>query len=158
MANLGANGRLVPWWIAPTSETGWIARAGGVVLSGVFVTMPAFGASRDDTVGSTAAPSLKMTRLGVFTFELFVKAGDRTVKAKVRQTMPASPQPQLRVRANPGLGIAADVVATAPAGTDWVTVGPAEFTASADGIVTVELWCLAPGTAVECWWDDVLTT
>ena len=117
-----------------------------------------YGAGRDDSVGGAAAPSFKMTGYGKWAFAMHARAGARTVSAMVRQTLPESPRPQLRVLASPSLGLNADVVATAPAGTGWVTVGPAAFSVTTAGMIWVELWCLAHGTAVACWWDDIEAT
>lgn len=156
MASLGANARLLPAMVQCPSETGWIGRAGGIVLVGGFVPLPAFGAARDDTRGKTAVPSLRMTRAGRFEFLWPVEAGARSISVQALQVTPSTPRPQLIVKANPAVGLAADLVATASAGASWVTVGPVSFTAAAAGTLRVELWCLAPGTQVECWWDDVV--
>lgn len=127
-----------------------------IVVIGEVMPM-AFGAARDDSVGASAAPSLRMTRYGVYRCLWSIAPGSRRVSVKVRQTLPDTPRPRLVVKATPEVGLAADLTADAPAGTDWVTIGPLAFTATAIGAVWVELWCLATGTGVACWWDDLAT-
>lgn len=115
-----------------------------------------FGSTLDASVYGDTAPSLGMTRFGRFSFPVVVKAGSRTVSAKVKQTLPSSPMPRITVLANPAIGLDADVNVDAATGTGWQTL-TASFDVDADGVVNVELWCLAPGTQVACWWDDITT-
>lgn len=140
--------------VPATAPTGWVHSARNIVLAGDCVPM-AFGASRDGSAGAAAPPSLRMTRAGVFRFLWPVKAGARRVSVKVRQPYPATPRPRLVVKTNAEVGLLADATADAASGSDWLTVGPITFTATAAGTVWVELWCRAPGTQVECSWDDI---
>lgn len=155
MPDLGAIATLEAHGVEP----GWVWREvqlRALVITGETSYMAY--ATKDDTVGAEAPPSLKMTRYGFFEFAIPVETGTRRVTVKAKQVLPPTPRPKMVVKANPAIGIAADVETTAPSGSDWVTVGPTSFAVSAPGTVQVQLWCLAPGTAVECWFDDITTT
>ena len=77
------------------------------------------------------------------------------MKVDVRQPDAAAARPVLRVKANPDIGLAADVSATAGAATDWQTV-TLNFTATADGGVRVELE--TPDPVKPCWFDNLVMT
>ena len=67
-------------------------------------------------------------------------------------------RPTLTVRANPAIGVNADVTATAPAGTGWVTIGPLTFTASASGGIVIELFAPWDGGESGTWFDSISVT
>jgi hypothetical protein len=113
----------------------------------------AVNSGKDSQIGNPA-PSLKLS-LGRYQFRIAVKSGARTVKVDVRQPDAAAARPVLRVKANPDIGLAADVSATASAATDWQTV-TLNFTATADGGVRVELENPDPGKP--CWFDNLVLT
>lgn len=96
-----------------------------------------------------------MDAKGAWRFPWPVKAGSRKVSCWVKQPVDRSPRPQLAVLANPALGVSAELTADAPEGTDWVEVGPITFTATAAGVVYVELRARHDAFGVPCWWDDV---
>ena len=65
-----------------------------------------------------------------------------TLKMDMKQVsnVAAPYRPSFIVKANPSIGVNADVTGTAGSGTGWVTVGPVTVTPSSDGVLTVELW------------------
>jgi hypothetical protein len=107
-----------------------------------------------DATAGNPAPSLKL-KVGRWPVRLAVKSGSRTLKVDVRQPDAAAERPVLRVKANPDIGLAADVSATAGSATDWQTL-TLNFTATADGGVRVELENPAPGKP--CWFDNLVLT
>jgi hypothetical protein len=52
----------------------------------------------------------------------------------------AGKRPWMVIKANPGIGVATDIVGIAPAGTGWVKMGPLAVTATHAGVLYVELW------------------
>jgi hypothetical protein len=107
-----------------------------------------------DATAGNPAPSFQ-NRGGAWSVRLAVKSGARTVKVDVRQPDVAAARPVLRVKANPDIGLAADMSATASAATDWQTV-TLNFTATADGGVRVELE--NPDPEKPCWFDNLVLT
>lgn len=61
----------------------------------------------------------------------------------------------IRICENREIGLLLPVEATAPAGTGWVTVGPAVFTATAKGGVVVELVSFGKSWEGDCRWDSL---
>lgn len=115
------------------------------------------GSGRDDTVGNPV-PSYKQARYGIVCdpgFRLTVRTGARQVSVQVRQPEASAERPFLRVKANPDIGLSADVTATATSATGWQTI-TASFTATSDGGVWVELWNADPG--LPCWFDGLSIT
>ena len=108
----------------------------------------------DATVGNPG-PSLYvmgMRSQGKPFFRLAVKSGVRTVKVDVLQPDPTAERPVVRIRANPSIGILADVTATAGTQTTWqtlsVTINP-----TTNGAFILELENPDPGKP--CWFDNV---
>jgi len=97
-----------------------------------------YGAGRSDAEGSPTPPSMNLPVRGALRSRAKVKAGSRSISIDVKQAANLTPRPTLVVRRNPGIGLDADVTATASGGTGWVTV-TASFTATADGAVWFEL-------------------
>lgn len=112
-------------------------------------------AQRDDAVGFSAPPSIYYPRGGFLRIRLAVSAGLRSVTIKAKQPATGIPRPTARILANPAIGVNADVSATAPSGTDWVTLGPITFTASTAGGVVLELFAPWSGFDGGCWFDNV---
>jgi hypothetical protein len=127
----------------------WRPKPGFFVLSPIYWARGAL-----DSGAGNPAPSLKLNA-GYWPVRLAVKSGARTVKVDVRQPDSAAARPVLRVKANPAIGLAADVTATAGSGTDWQTV-QAAFTATADGGAVIELE--NPDPEKPCWFDNVVLT
>lgn len=115
--------------------------------------------ARDNTEGSPDPPSLRMNTKGRFRFRwTVIGGGARTVSVNVKQPINLSPRPTLTVKANPAIGVAADVSGTAPSGTSWVTIGPVVINPTIDGSLFVELSANYDGQYVPCWWDEIVTT
>lgn len=89
--------------------------------------------------GSPSAPCLQLSIPGFWRFRWSVKPGDRTIRVSARQAANLAPRPSMVVTANPSAGIPTDLTATAASSTGWVTIGPITFTATAAGVVWVEL-------------------
>jgi hypothetical protein len=73
-------------------------------------------------------------------FRWAVKSGTRSLGINVKQAANLAPYPSVIIRANPAIGVAADVTGTSPGGTGWVNVGPVVVTPSSTGVLWVELW------------------
>lgn len=79
-------------------------------------------AVRNDASGNPGAPSQSHPRPGIFKDILWkVRTGKRTFRIDCRHEGD-SPLPRIILKSNPALGIPADIIATVPSGTDWVTV------------------------------------
>lgn len=112
------------------------------------------GSGRDDAVGNPL-PSYLVPRHGMAChpgFRLTVNEGEREISVDVLQPEASAERPFLRVKANPDIGLTADITTTALAGTGWQTL-IAPLTATADGAVRVELWNADPG--FPCWFDNL---
>lgn len=139
--------------LAMTFESG-LSRLSTIRLLDCDVPM-AFGASRADDEGASGAPCLKMTRGSRIRLRIPVAIGARTISVKVKQDSPSTPLPKLLVKANPEIGVNADLEATAGAGSGWKTVGPIAFTATQNGGVLIELVSSFIGVGA-CYWDDIV--
>jgi len=147
-----------------TGATGMPDQAPRVTLRGMSlcdtaVYLMSFG-GRDNAQGDPAQPSLRMDARGVYRFRWAFESGARTVAVNVKQEVNASPRPTLVVKANPAIGIAADVIETAGSSTNWITIGPANISPSADGATWVELHANYDGQymSAPCYWDHIETT
>lgn len=123
--------------------------------------------ARDDEVGNPSPPSQRQTRPGIFTSLMPVTAGARTISVDVKLVSPDPnnnspatallPFPRITVRANPEVGLHADVVFSAVATYEWQTL-TASFVATAPGVV--ELWrekrCLRMDDVM--YWDNLRVT
>lgn len=116
--------------------------------------------ARDNAQGSPDPPSLRMDRKGRFRFRwTVIGGGARTVSINVKQPINLSPRPTLTVKANPDIGVNADVAATAASSTTWVTIGPVVINPTIDGVVFVEIAANYDGqTGIPCNWDQIVTT
>jgi hypothetical protein len=113
------------------------------------------GSGRVDDDGFPAPPCLRVPRGGSLRFRLGVEAGPRSVSVRVKQPSADLPRPTLRVLANAEVGIATDLIATAPTGASWVRIGPISFTAASAGGVVVELASWHHGGDAGAWWDTI---
>ena len=118
----------------------------------------ALGAGRDDTEGSAAAPSLYLPKGGVIRLRIPVAAGSRSVTIKAKQLSATLPRPSARLVANADIGLNADLSGSAPAGSDWVVIGPLAFTATLKGGVMIELFAPWSGGESGCWFDSLTVT
>jgi len=90
--------------------------------------------------GNPAPPSLVLTQPGAWRFRWGVTSGAHSIAVFCKQTDNAAPYPSLVVKANPAIGIAADITGTSPGGASWVTIGPVPVVPSSAGVLWVELW------------------
>lgn len=118
----------------------------------------ALGAGRDDIEGSAAATSLYLPKGGVIRLRIPIAAGSRSVTIKAKQPSVTLPRPSARLVANADIGLNADLSGSAPAGSDWVTIGPLMFTATAKGGVMIELFAPWSGGESGCWFDSLTVT
>ena len=99
----------------------------------------AMGVAQDNVEGSPAPPALRVAEPGNWRFRWSVKTGANYISINVKQQNVGT-RPALIVKADASLGIASDVVGVASASDLWVTIGPLTVTASAAGMVWVEVW------------------
>ena len=117
------------------------------------------GVLRSDTQGNPSAPCLQLDIPGMWRFRWAISVGLRTIRINCLQASNGSPRPTMVVKANSAIGLAADITATAGLSTGWVTVGPASFTATAAGVVWVELWNNYFGAInTPTYWDHIVAT
>lgn len=99
------------------------------------------GVRKSTSEGSPAQPSLALDIPGMWRFRWGVTAGTRTISIKAKQVSNvAGRRPRMTVKANPGIGVNADVSGDAGGSADWVTIGPLTVTPASDGVLWVELW------------------
>lgn len=108
---------------------------------------------RDDSDGQPT-PCLRVGGSFSLRFRIGVLAGVRTITVQAKQTNAGEPRPVLMVAANSDVGLDAPLLATAPAGAGWVTVGPVTFTATVAGAIEVEL--RNPSGFRPCQFDNLL--
>jgi hypothetical protein len=110
------------------------------------------GTAKDEDIGNPA-PSIVIPRFGFFPVRIAVTSGARTLSVDVLQPTASAVRPFARIRRNEAIGMTAAVEATAGASTGWQTI-TANFDASENGGVWIELWNADPGEP--CWWDNLL--
>lgn len=99
------------------------------------------GVRREDVEGNPAPPCLAIDIPGHHRFRWGVLAGTRTISIDTKQVSNVTgKRPRIIVKANPEIGVNADVVGDAGAGTGWTTIGPLTVTPTSDGVLWVELW------------------
>lgn len=98
------------------------------------------GTSKNVSDGYPGAPSVAVTgRYGrAWKLRLPVKPGTHSMTCRVKQVHALAARPSIALLSNPELGLAFQE-AFAPAGSDWVEVGPITFTTASYGGVEVEL-------------------
>jgi hypothetical protein len=107
-----------------------------IVLNGD-VEIP-INSGRDDLVGTPLPPSQKQAAKSILKgIRWPVTAGAHSFSIDCKYTPNTTPRPRIILRANSAVGIPADIVVDAPAGTGWVTL-TANITALASGVV--EIW------------------
>ena len=141
-----------------TAITGAVAEAPGASGINVEREVYTFGAVRDDVEGDEAPPSLRLDYNAAYRFRWGVKAGARTIKCKTKFAKNEAPRPSIVIKANPAVGLLADVEGFAPSGTGWQQISPIGFTATADGGVEVELRNNTLTSNNPCWFDTIETT
>lgn len=114
---------------------------------------PVFVQGKDASQGNPA-PSQRQGRPGVLkTLVLVAGPGARSIKADCKLQATDTPLPQLIVKANPEVGLMADVVVTAASSLAWQTL-TANFTATAAGVVQVWRSKRHLGEDNAVWWDN----
>jgi len=99
------------------------------------------GVKRNNSEGSPNPPSLEIDQPNFFAFRWGVDPGNRTISVKVKQVSNvAGLRPQLVIKADASLGVPVDVIGEAPAGLDWVTIGPVAVNPTSSGVLWVEIW------------------
>lgn len=98
-----------------------------------------FAVTKSVSQGTPSAPSLAIAGPTLWQFRWQIRVGTQTIRCAVLQASNTTPRPTMTIKANPDVGLNADVVGTAPGGTTWVTIGPLSVTASAVGVVLVQL-------------------
>lgn len=108
--------------------------------------------------GLPAAPSLRMDGKGSWRFQWVLAPGSHTIQVNVMQAINQSPRPSLVVKANPSIGINADVEVFAASGAGWTPLVSSAVVATALGAVWVELRCnLETNVAFfPCYWDHII--
>jgi hypothetical protein len=113
---------------------------------------------RNNIEGNPAQPSIQLTTRGKWRIRWIVEAGARTISVNVKQVINEAPRPIMTVKANPSIGVNADVVGTAPSGSGWVTIGPVNVNPSAKGALHVEFEARHPGQTVPTFFDSIGVT
>lgn len=117
-----------------------------------------FGVTREDVNGMPLVPSLKLLYVGSWRFRWTVAVGDRSISAWVLQSINLNPRPAIIVKANPAVGLAADITSPAGSSSGWVQIPAATFTATAAGVVWVELHNRLTQDIYPAYFDYVVTT
>jgi hypothetical protein len=97
---------------------------------------------KNTTEGSPNSPCLEIGQPGFWRFRWVVKPGQRRIAVRAKQVKAvADPnwRPSMVIKANRNVGLNSDVTVLAPAGMDWVLIGPYVFTATGTDVVYVEL-------------------
>jgi len=100
------------------------------------------GVSKSTIIGSPSAPCLSLDIPGMWRFRWVVKPGVRAIYVNTKQVttvFTSSLRPSIVVKANPDIGLNADISASAATSQDWVTIGPLSFVATGTGVTWVEL-------------------
>jgi len=101
-----------------------------------------YGLSKDTTEGSPTSPCLRLEYPATFwRFRWVAKTGQRRIAVRVKQVKSFTGQrPTMIIRKNSMVGLTSDWIETAPAGTDWVTIGPVIFNFTGTDMLWVEVW------------------
>lgn len=107
------------------------------------------GVTENFTDGNPSAPCLQLTYPGFWRFRWSVKPGVRSVYIQAKQSHYLSGSvpyvnifypPTMVVKANSAVGLNNDISGSAIDTQGWNQIGPVSFTATAVGIISVELW------------------
>jgi hypothetical protein len=117
------------------------------------------GLTRSLSEGSPSASSLKLDEPIMWRFRWSVTAGTRTISVRAKQSVTTvSQRPTMTVKANSNIGVNSDLPATASISSDWVTIGPISFLATAAGVVWVELRNNAYYSNTPAYFDHIVVT
>ncbi|MBU6231536.1 hypothetical protein KGP36_02610 [Patescibacteria group bacterium] len=95
--------------------------------------------SEDFTQGNPATPCLRLDSFGKWRFRWAMGIGQHIISVNVLHAINQNPRPSMVIKANPAIGINADIETFAPSGTGWVTINSPTFTTTAVGVTWVEL-------------------
>lgn len=112
---------------------------GTTLADGTFGSNLFFGVQKNTVEGSPASPCIELQYANKWRFKWTIASGSRSISVKTKQVSNLTPRPSLTVRANAGIGIPTDLVASASPSTDWVTIGPISFIATGTDATWVEL-------------------
>jgi hypothetical protein len=112
----------------------------GTHNDGTFGSALNYGVEKSTTEGSPSQPSLALTQPGNWRFRWVVRTGTRTISINAKQASNQTSRPSMVIKSNTSIGIDNDVSGSAPAGTDWVTIGPLTVIPTGTDVVWVELW------------------
>lgn len=115
------------------------------------------GFFRSDTEGTPLPPSFGLRHIGFWRFKWAVTAGARTISVYSKQAVNLEPRPKMVIKANPDVGLLADVTASKGAGTGWGQI-ISGFVPTATGVVWVELHNALPDGNYDCFFDHITTT
>jgi hypothetical protein len=117
------------------------------------------GVSRSDIEGSPDVPSVRLAQVGFWRFLWVAKSPGRyQIQVNVKQVINLPPRPSLVIKANPDIGLSADVVGDAPDGADWVTIGPLTVNTTVPGATYIELHNNYAGDYADCFFDHIVET
>lgn len=152
MADLGPIG--VDTNLTLSGYSGWGLKS--LVIGGDYAAL----GGRDNAEGFSSQPSLRLDARGVYSFLWAMTAGARALSISVKQAANADPRPSVVIRANPEIGINADITTVAGSGTGWVTIGPIAVNPAQAGCVRVELRnnYNAMIFTAPCYWDNLQRT
>lgn len=136
---------------------------GGLYLHGVMIqtrVVHVVNAARDDVIGNPVGPSQRQDGSGIIGPDRNAilwpihEVGTRTFNIDVKYTPDVSPRPRIIAKANPEVGLLADLVDEAVSSAGWQTL-TVSFSALAVGIV--EVWREVPSGYADArtWWDNV---
>jgi hypothetical protein len=111
--------------------------------------------------GNPAAPCLRLDANGIWKFRWALPVGQHTISVNVMQAVNLNPRPSLAIRANPAIGILADIESFAPPSATWTMIGPVNVTTTtATGATWVELRCNLDSNigAFPCYFDHIVKT
>ena len=117
-----------------------------------------FGVTKELVNGLPLVPSIKLLYPGSWRFRWVVATGDRSISVWTLQAINLAPRPALIVKANAAVGLASDIISPAGAGSGWVQIPAATFTATAAGVVWVELHNRLMDDIYPAYFDYVTTT
>jgi hypothetical protein len=112
------------------------------------------GAYRSNTQGTPLAPCLALDFWGFWRFRWAVGPGNRSLTAFAKQVSNVANRPSIVLKANPDVGLVADVTAVMGSSTDWIAA-TAAFVATGTGMVWVELHNNCLGIPDTCFFDRV---
>jgi hypothetical protein len=119
-----------------------------------------YGVKQNYIEGSPNPPCLEIPYPSMWRFKWTVKAGDRSISIKCKQSTNSSSslRPSMVIKSNSLVGLMNDISGSAPSGTDWVTIGPVSFTPTANGCMSVELWNNLTMAQTSAFFDHIVTT